>query len=222
MFKLLLQISLFLKALIIYFVTAIVSYIATIPPGPLSVYAVHTTLQKNIKIALWVTLGGILGEMGYTYLAIEGVMIFDKYPAVVFWIQWGIIALLLVVGTITFFHKDAKIEPENIKVKGRFLSIFKGITLSLLTPALFPFWVIVLLEYKKHDFLTINTISDKVSFLAGAETGTFLLVYTFAYIAEKKRNTIFKYLTDNRLNKLMGVLYIGLAVWQLVNMVVEP
>ena len=207
-----------MKALTIYFLTAIISYIATIPPGPLSVYAVHTTLQKNIKIALWVAFGGILGEMGYTYLAIEGVMIFDKYPTAVLWIQWGIIALLLVVGTITFFHKDAEIEPENIKVKGRFLSIFKGITLSLLTPALFPFWVIVLLEYKKHDFLTINSVSDKIFFVAGAETGTFLLVYTFAYIAERKRNVIFKYLTDNRLNKLMGCLYVGLAVWQLVNM----
>jgi threonine/homoserine/homoserine lactone efflux protein len=208
-----------LKALIIYFITAIVSYIATIPPGPLSVYAVHTTLQKNIKTALWVALGGILGEMGYTYLAIEGVMIFDKYPTVVFWIQWGIIVLLIMAGLFTFFQKDEIIENEKVEVKGKFLSIVKGITLSLLTPALFPFWVIVLLEYKKYNFLTINTFWDKIIFVAGAETGTFLLVYTYAYITERKRNTIFKYLTDNRLNKLMGCLYIGLAVWQLVNMV---
>ncbi len=208
-----------MKALTIYFITAIVSYLATIPPGPLSVYVVHTTLQKNIKIALWVALGGILGEMGYTYLAIEGVMIFDKYPTVVFWIQWGIIALLLIAGFFTFFQKDEVIETEKVEVKGRMISIFKGITLSLLTPALFPFWVVVLLEYQKYDWLKINTISDKISFVIGAETGTFLLVYTYAYITERKRNLIFKYLTDNRLNKLMGVLYIGLAVWQLVNMV---
>ncbi len=207
-----------MKAIILYFVTAIVSYVATIPPGPLSVYIVHTTLQKNIKIALWVALGGILGEMGYTYLAIEGVMIFDKYPTAVFWAQWIIIVLLFIAGFYTFFQKDEVIETEKVEVKGRFVSIFKGITLSLLTPALFPFWVIVLLEYKKYDFLTISTFWDKIFFVAGAETGTFLLVYTYAYITERKRNIIFKYLTDNRLNKLMGVLYIGLAVWQLVNM----
>jgi threonine/homoserine/homoserine lactone efflux protein len=207
-----------LKTLIIYFITAIVSYVATIPPGPLSVYAVHTTLQKNIKIALWVALGGILGEMGYTYLAIEGVMIFDKYPTAVFWVQWIIIVLLFIAGFITFFQKDEVIETEKVEVKGRILSIFKGITLSLLTPALFPFWVVVILEYKKYDWLKINTIADKLFFVLGAETGTFLLVYTYAYITERKRNFIFKYLIDNRLNKLMGILYIGLAVWQLVNM----
>ncbi len=207
-----------MKTIIFYFVTAIVSYIATIPPGPLSVYIVHTTLQKNIKIALWIALGGILGEMSYTFLAIEGVMIFDKYPTAVFWAQWIIILLLFLAGFYTFFEKDEVIETEKVEIKGRFLSIFKGITLSILTPALFPFWVIVLLEYKKYDFLTINTFWDKIIFVAGAETGTFLLVYTYAYITERKRNLIFKYLKDNRLNKLMGMLYVGLAIWQLINL----
>lgn len=208
-----------MKTLIIYFVTALVSYVATIPPGPLSVYIVHTTLQRNIKIALWIALGGVLGEMGYTYLAIEGVMVFDKYPIAVFWAQWIIIVLLLIAGFITFFQKGEVIPPEKVELKGRFLSTFKGITLSLLTPALFPFWVVVLLEYKKYKILTISTFWDKTLFVAGAETGTFLLVYTYAYITERKRNTIFKYLTDNRLNKLMGCIYIGLAVWQLINMI---
>lgn len=209
-----------MKAIILYFVTAIISYIATIPPGPLSIYVVDTTLQRNIKIALWVALGGILGEVIYTYLAIEGVMIFDKYPIAVYWLKWTIIAVLLVVGTITFFQENAEIKSENIAVRGQLISVLKGISLSFLTPALFPFWVIVLLEYQKYEWLKINTFSDKIFFVAGAETGTFLLVYTFAYITERKKNVIFKYLTDNRLNKLMGILYFGLAVWQLVNMLI--
>lgn len=208
-----------MKTIILYFVTAIISYIATIPPGPLSIYVVDTTLQRNIKIALWVAFGGILGEMTYTYLAIEGVMIFDKYPKVVYGIQWAIIILLLVVGTVTFFQKKTNIESEKISVRGELFSVFKGISLSMLTPALFPFWIVVLLEYQKYDFLKINNISDKISFVAGAETGTFLLMYTYAFISNRKRNLIFKYLSDSRLNKLMGCLYLSLAVWQLVNLI---
>lgn len=214
----LLKISLNLKAIILYFVTAIISYVATIPPGPLSIYIVDTTLQRNIKIALWVAFGGILGEMTYTYLAIEGMIIFDKYPKVVYGIQWVIIILLLVVGIFTFFQKNTTVKPEKIWVRGKLLSVFKGISLSVLTPALFPFWIVVLLEYQKYDFLKINNISDKISFVAGAETGTFLLMYTYAFMSNQKRNLIFKYLSDNRLNKLMGCLYIGLAVWQMLNL----
>lgn len=210
-----------MKQIILYFVTATISYVATIPPGPLSVYVVDTTLQKDIKIALWVAFGGILGEMGYTYLAIEGVKFFDKYPSLVFGIQWAIIVILLIAGTFTFFQKNTKIESENIKVRGSLISVFKGMTLSLFTPALFPFWIVVLLEYKKYDFLKISSISDKIFFVAGAETGTFLLVYSYAFISNKKRDLIFKYLSDNRLNKIMGCIYIGLAVWQIVNMLIE-
>lgn len=207
-----------MKAIILYFVTAIISYVATIPPGPLSIYIVDTTLQRNIKIALWVAFGGILGEMTYTYLAIEGMIIFDKYPKVVYGIQWVIIILLFVVGTVTFFQKSTTLKSEKIWVRGKLLSVFKGISLSVLTPALFPFWIVVLLEYQKYDFLKINNISDKISFVAGAETGTFLLMYTYAFMSNQKRNLIFKYLSDNRLNKLMGCLYIGLAVWQMLNL----
>jgi threonine/homoserine/homoserine lactone efflux protein len=210
-----------LKQIILYLVTAVISYVATIPPGPLSVYVVDTTLQKNIKIALWVTFGGILGEMGYTYLAIEGVKIFDQYPLLVFGIQWAIIVILLIAGTFTFFQKNTKIESENIKVGGSLISVFKGMTLSLFTPALFPFWIVVLLEYRKYDFLKISSISDKIIFVAGAETGTFLLVYSYAFISNKKRDIIFKHLSDNRLNKIMGCIYIGLAIWQMVNMVMS-
>jgi threonine/homoserine/homoserine lactone efflux protein len=207
-----------LKTFIIYFVTAIISYVATIPPGPLSVYVVHTTLQRNVKIALWIALGGIIGESFYTYLATEGVMIFDKYPMVLYWTQWGIIVLLTVIGVFTFFQKDKPIEDTQILVHSPVVSMFKGISLSLFTPALFPFWVIVLVAYKDYNILKINTLSEKIFFVLGAETGTFLLVYTYAYITNRKRNLIFKYLTDNRLSKVMGLIYVSLATWQLVNM----
>ncbi len=145
-------------------------------------------------------------------------MIFDEYPKIVYGIQWVIIILLLVMGIFTFFQKNTAVRSEKIWVRGKLLSVFKGISLSVLTPALFPFWIVVLLEYQKYDFLKINNISDKISFLAGAETGTFLLMYTYAFISNKKRNLIFKYLSDNRLNKIMGCLYIGLAVWQMLNL----
>jgi threonine/homoserine/homoserine lactone efflux protein len=207
-----------LKILIIYIATAIISYVATIPPGPLSLYMVHTTLQRNIKTALWIALGGIIGESFYTYLAKEGVMIFDKYPRVLYWSQWGIIVLLTIVGLITFFQEDKPIEDTQILVHHPTVSLFKGISLSLFTPALFPFWVIVLVAYKEYNILNISSLYEKIFFVLGAETGTFLLVYTYAYIANRKRNLIFKYLSDNRLNKVIGLLYLGLAAWQLVNM----
>ncbi|MEA5457968.1 LysE family transporter [Arcicella sp. LKC2W] len=207
-----------MKTLTVYFITALISYVATIPPGPLSVFVAHTALQKNIKIAFWVALGGVLCESSYAYLAIEGVKIFDKYPMVEFWMQRAIIGILLTVGIITFFQKSITIKSEEVSLNSRFFSFFKGISLSLFNPALLPFWVVVLLSYQKYDFLKIETVLEKTSFVLGAGTGTFLLVYTYAFIANRKRDLIFQYITDSRLNKLIGCIFISLAILQLVNL----
>jgi threonine/homoserine/homoserine lactone efflux protein len=208
-----------LKLIFIYFSTAIISYLATIPPGPLSVFVVHTTLQKNIKIALWVAFGGVLCESIYAFLAVKGILIFDKYPQIEYWIQLAIIVLLLTIGTFTFFQKSEAIKQENVLVSSRLLSFLKGISLSLFNPALLPFWLIVLLEYRKRDWLKICSSYDNLAFVLGAGTGTFLLVFTYALVADKKRNLIFNYLTDSRLNKVMGCIFICLAIWQLAGMI---
>jgi threonine/homoserine/homoserine lactone efflux protein len=210
-----------LKSLLIYFITLAVSYIATIPPGPLSIFVAHTTLQKNVKIALWVAIGGVLCEGTYAYLATEGILLFDKYPQIDFWINWAIVAILLIVGITTFFQKGNDVKDERVEVKSRFVSFLKGISLSLFNPALLPFWLVVLLEYKNHEFLAINSFTDKVFFVSGAGTGTFLLVYTYSFIAEKKRDIVFNYLSDNRLNKLIGGIFIGLALLKIVSISME-
>lgn len=207
-----------MKSLIIYFTTAIISYIATIPPGPLSVYVIHTTLQKNLKMAMWVALGGVLCESAYAYLATAGASIFDKYPSVAMAMKWGIIGLLVLVGTITFLQKPTHIKSEEVFAQGRVFSFFKGISLSLFNPQLIAFWVVVLLAYNGYEPLKINQFHEKLFFVLGAGSGTFGLVYTYAYIANRKRDFVFKYLNDSRLNKLIGLIFGSLALVQLVNL----
>ena len=167
---------------------------------------------------MWVALGGVLCESAYAYLATAGVSIFDKYPAIAMAMKWGIIGILILVGTITFFQKPAQIKPEEVSTQGRVFSFFKGISLSLFNPQLIAFWVVILLAYNGYDFLKIETLTERIFFVLGACTGTFGLVYTYAYIANRKRNFVFKYLNDSRSNKLIGLIFLGLAVLQLVNL----
>lgn len=207
-----------MKPLIIYFITTLISYVATLPPGPLSVYVVHTALQKTLKMSLWVALGGVLCESVYAYVATVGILVFDKYPAVALSMKWGIIGVLTVVGTVTFFQKSAQIKLEEVSTKGRVFSFLKGISLSLFNPQLIAFWVVILLAYNGYDFLKINTLTERFFFVLGAGTGTFGLVYTYAYIANRKRDFVFKCLNDSLLNKIIGLIFLGLAVLQLVNL----
>nr|MCU0471123.1 hypothetical protein [Arcicella sp.] len=105
----------------------------------------------------------------------------------------------LLVGTFTFLQKEAPIESTKVSLDNRFLSFLKGISLSLFNPALLPFWLVVLLSYKKYSYLIVSNNIEKSLFVLGAGTGTFLLVYTYAFVADTKRDLIFKYVTDTRL-----------------------
>ena len=167
-------------------------------------------------MAMWIALGGVLCESAFSYLATAGVFVFDKYPAIAMAMKRGIIGLLVLVGTITFSQKPAQIKSEGVSTHGRVFSFFKGI--SLFNPQLVAFWVVILLAYNGYDFLKINTSTEKIFFVLGAGTGTFGLVYTYAYIANRKRDFVFKYLNDSRLNKLIGLIFWGLAVVQLVDL----
>ncbi|MES2794825.1 MAG: LysE family transporter [Bacteroidota bacterium] len=207
-----------MKSILIFLTTTLISYLATIPPGPLSLFVVHTTLQKNIKIAIWVATGGVICEIFYAFFASFGVGLFIKNPEVVYWLQRAIIFLLISVGVYTFFQNSEKIAYEKVSLNGRLISFLKGVSLSLFNPALLPFWLVVLVAYQNYSFLTINTFQEKTAMVLGAGTGTFLLVFTYAMIADKKREIVFKYLTDNRLNKLIGLIFIGLALLQILNL----
>ena len=169
-------------------------------------------------MAMWVALGGVFCESAYCYLATAGVFVFDEYPAVAMAMRWGIVGLLILVGTITFFQKSTQIKSEEVSTQGWVFLFFKGISLSLFNPQLIAFWVVILLAYNGYDFLKINTATERLAFVLGAGTGTFGLVYTYAYIANRKRNFVFKYLNDSRLTKLIGLIFLGLAVVQLVNL----
>lgn len=208
------MISIFL----IFIITLVMSYLATIPPGPLSIFVIHSALKSNFKIALLAGLGGALCEMGYAYLATISLAFFETRPTLHFWLQRAIILILFLIGLFTFFQKNNTVKRLSTESNTHFISFLKGISLSLFNPALFAFWVVILVGVQQYPFIEINTNFQKFAFIFGAGCGTFFLVYTYALIAIKKREKIFKYLNNDKLNKATGLIFIALSIFQLVDL----
>lgn len=206
------------SVLLIFVITLVVSYLATIPPGPLSVFVIHSALKSNLKIALIAGLGGAICEMFYAFLATYSLSFFEANPVIQYWMQRGIILILLLIGFLTFFQKNTTQKPKVENSLSTFFSFFKGVSLSLFNPALFAFWVVVLVSLKQYSFFEMNSNSKKMALVIGAGIGTFLLLFTYAFIAIKKRENIFKYLNSNQLNKITGLIFIALSLYQMVDL----
>ncbi len=201
--------------MLIFLITFFISFVGSIHPGPLNLSVIQTTLQKSLSTALLMALGGVIPEIIYGYLAVEGVMIFEKYPVVFKVMQWAVVPILLVLGfqQIIDSQKPKKeINSSDIELsKG---ASTRGFLLSLFNPQLLPYWIVILVNYQNYSYLRINDLSDKIFFVLGTSTGAFALNYGYAYLAYKQRERIFKYLNQNRFEQIIGWTFVLMGLLQ--------
>ncbi|PWK17467.1 threonine/homoserine/homoserine lactone efflux protein [Arcicella aurantiaca] len=201
--------------MLIFLLTFFISFVGSIHPGPLNLSVIQITLKKGLSIGLLMAFGGVIPEIIYGYLAVEGVMIFEQYPTVFTFMNWAVIPILLVLGFIQIYSpKTNKTEITKSSDTHHFNNIGKGFFLSLFNPQLLPFWIVILVNYQNYELLKINSLTDKIFFVLGTSLGAFALNYVYAYIAYKQRERIFKYLNQNRFEQIIGWTFIAMGLLQ--------
>jgi threonine/homoserine/homoserine lactone efflux protein len=208
--------------MLIFLITFIISFLGSIHPGPLNLSVIQITLRKNISWGLLMALGGVVPEIIYGYLAVEGVMIFEKYPLIFQTMKWAVVPILLIMGYLELTKKKKnsdindyafeKISPQ------KWQTVSKGFFLSLFNPQLLPFWIVILINYQNYGYLKISNLSDKVWFVMGTSTGAFALNYLYARIAHVKREQIFRTINQNRFEQIIGWTFVGMAVVQIIKL----
>jgi threonine/homoserine/homoserine lactone efflux protein len=203
--------------MLIFLLTFFISFVGSIHPGPLNLSVIQTTLQKGIYQALLLTFGGIIPEIIYGYLAVEGIMIFEKYPVIFNVMQWAVVPILLFLGIqqIIASRKSKSIIKTRIDASSNVVQgILRGFTLSITNPQLLPYWIVILINYQNYKFLKINELSDKLLFVLGASLGAFALNYVYAYVAHKQRERIFKNLNESHFKQLIGYIFVLIGLLQ--------
>jgi threonine/homoserine/homoserine lactone efflux protein len=208
--------------MLIFLITFIISFLGSIHPGPLNLSVIQITLRKNFSLGLLMALGGVIPEIIYGHLAVEGVMIFEKYPVIFQIMKWAVVPILLIMGylELTKRKKNNNINDyafEEISTK-KWETISKGFFLSLFNPQLLPFWIVILVNYQNYEYLKISELSDKIWFVLGTSTGAFTLNYVYAHIASVKRDQIFRTLNQNRFEQLIGWTFVGMGILQIAKL----
>ena len=204
--------------MLIFLITFFISFVGSIHPGPLNLSVIQTTLQKGFYPALLLAFGGVIPEIIYGYLAVEGVMIFEKYPVVFNVMQWAVVPILLGLGIQQIINSRKSKQVINYSQVSNF-SIFRGFSLSLFNPQLLPYWIVILINYQSYNYLKISELSDKLFFVLGTSTGAFALNYLYAYIAHEQKERIFKYLNQNRFEQIIGWTFVVMGILQAIKLV---
>lgn len=213
--------------MIIFLITFFISFVGSIHPGPLNLSVIQTSLQKGIFAALLLAFGGVIPEIIYGYLAVEGIVIFEKYPTVFQFMQWAMIPILWGLGIqqIIASRQSNQIVENTKKItqtasKGastRGASI-RGFFLSIFNPQLLPYWIVILINYQNYEFLKIINFSDKIFFILGTSLGAFVLNYLYAYVAYRQRERIFKYLNQKYFEQIIGWTFMIVGLLQVIKL----
>ena len=208
--------------MLIFIITFIISFLGSIHPGPLNLSVIQITLRKNMVLGLLMALGGIIPEIIYGYLAVEGVMIFEQYPLIFQIMKWTVAPILLIMGYLELTRKKKNKTINDYAFEEitseKWQTISKGFFLSFFNPQLLPFWVVILVNYQNYNSLKINGLSDKIWFVLGTSTGAFALNYVYARIASVKREQIFGLLNQNCFEQIIGWTFVGMGVLQIIKL----
>lgn len=204
--------------LIIFLVVAAISFAGSIHIGAVNLAVVQATLNRNISAGIWVAIGGSIPEFIYSFLALKGVFFLKNNQFLLSWLNMLIIPVFLLMGLVYLFQKESK-NADKLPLKGKSRFVFlKGFSLGMLNPQLLPFWFFMLIFLGKY--FSINDLSAKYAFVLGTGMGAFAILALFAYLAHRYKSYINQLLRNFSVNRLMGYLFISLALMQIVKVFV--
>jgi threonine/homoserine/homoserine lactone efflux protein len=196
----------------IFFLTLIVSMIGSLQIGPISILVMFTTLKHDLKSALKVAFIGVLPEYLYSLVAYFGYSYLSQKPETLRILEMGVIPLFFLFGIINILKKEkenAEVVTPSVKQ-----TAVRAFQYGIFNPMLISFWMLSLLLI--GNYVRIQSPAQIVAFWLATGTGGFLTKLTFSLLTVTFRDKVFLVFKRFSINKIVGVLFILLAVVQFI------
>lgn len=203
--------------LLLFCSVCVISFLGSVHPGTVNLAVMQATLNQSRQAGIWLALGGSLPEIAYSSLAAGGLMLI---PAHSHWMDVLMIApipVLLGAGLAAFRQKP--VAFNQVSEQKASLPFWKGLVLGSTNPQLLPFWSAVWLYLSRvpigsHTLVSVNQPASPWVFALGTATGAFGLLILVVWLTDRLRQQIVQYLKGFWINRLTGLLFIGMALWQ--------
>ena len=207
-----------MHTIIILLASALASFIGSLQLGPVNLFVIDTTLNKNKASAYCVAFGGMIPEFIYCTMAVYFGTFFTDNPTIFIAFKVLLIVILAVVGVVFFFkkHRSPTIESEQKKKTSSKIKYFlKGFTLAALNPQLLPYWLVVMVYFNSIKLLEFKSEFDQIAFIFGSGLGAMILLIFIIVTIKKFKIEILRYLNNKFYFKAIGMLFFAISLQQL-------
>lgn len=210
----------------VFLITSLISFCGSIQLGPVNLVIMKEVLEGRRRTGLWIGAGVCIPEFIYSFFALYAASWLIPRHHLLITLEWAIVPVMLGLGIFSIFKKKKQDVPldENVvavikQTPGIRKNLTKGIILSALNPQLLPFWLAILVMLNGYPFFNIETLAHRTAFVIGTGAGEFVLIMLVVWLTAKHREFLLKKMKKWNLNKVFGWLFITLALFQSLKLI---
>tara|TARA_R110002049_G_scaffold303397_2_gene497682 strand:+ start:607 stop:1236 length:630 start_codon:yes stop_codon:yes gene_type:complete len=203
----------------IFFLGLVVALIGVIPPGLLNMTAAKISLKEGHVRGVVFSIGVCIIVFAQTYLAAVFARYLSNHPEVINILQR--VAFVIFILITIYFLFIAKSQPKsqlNPKIKSKHSRFFQGMLLSALNVFPIPYQAYMTITLASFGWLNFDKISI-ASYVTGAATGTFVMLYVYIFFFDKIREKSFT--SQKSMNLIIGGITGVIAIVTLVSIIKE-
>jgi len=191
----------------------IISFLGTIPPSTFNLLAIKRATSIGLRKAMWFAGGAVSVEFFYCFIAVIFSRFFLTNKNIAHIIEIGAVPAFILLAYVFLTKKH--VEPtENEQHPKSSNDYLQGLFIGIINFTQITFW----LGYSTY-FISIGWMKEEwlymTSFVVGVCAGSMAMLFIYAYYCKKwfYGNTP-KLFTENVLNKVVGFIFVGLALFQ--------
>jgi len=198
----------------LFLLISLISFVGSLHPGAVNLAVIQATIEQNRRVGLWLALGGSLPEIAYSTLAVRSLALVDSQTSWFSLLKILPVPVLFVAGLLAFRQKKASAITVPQATETASFPFWRGLFLASANPQLLPFWSAVWLYLHGTLLLMAAGPLSQWVFSLGTASGAFVFLASTVWLADRYRTRILHHLNHSHLNRLTGITFIGMALWQ--------
>lgn len=203
----------------IFFIGLFIALVGVIPPGLLNMTAAKISLKEGHVRGIVFSIGVCAIVVAQTYIAAIFARYLSNHPEVIDVLQRvAFVIFVLITVYFLFIAKSTPKQQINPKIRSKHSIFFQGMLMSAINVFPIPYQAYMTITLASFGWLNFEQISI-ISYVAGAATGTFVMLYMYIFFFDKIKSRSFT--SQKNMNYIIGGITGIISIVTLVNIIKE-
>ncbi|WP_452222320.1 LysE family translocator [Lacinutrix salivirga] len=195
----------------------IIALIGVIPPGLLNLSAAKISLKEGHSRGLVFSFGVCVVVVIQTLIAANFAKYLSNHPQIVEILRRVALVIFVLITVYFLFISKSEDKPKlDLEVKSKSSRFFQGMLLSALNVFPIPYQAYMVLTIAGFGWLVFEA-TYITSYVAGAATGTFVMLYIYVFFFEKIKSKKLK--SQKAMNYIIGAVTGIISIITLINII---